>query len=636
MKAHTTGFKNAIKTFGRELDSKITYDLNGETIELGNEQLNSVSPHYEGAILKSVMRQLDIDSREDIPLNETINYRLGVKVNDEYEYINFGNYVVYSSEKQEDTGSYKIICYDKMLYSMRNYDGEAITYPITIRDYIDTICGKIGVTFENLEDTFPNYNKVIPNELYNPNEYKFRDVLDELAQVTASTICINEDDRLELRYITDTEDTIDEEFLKDINVNFGEKYGPVNSIVLSRSAGADNVYLQDDESVSLNGLTELKILDNQIMNFNDRDTYLPDILDELDGLEYYVNDFSSTGIGYYNICDKYNVSIGENTYSCIMFNDEINITQGLEELIQTNMPEETETDYSKADKTDRRINQTNLIVNKQEGYIKALTTKTEELEDAFGNVYTKTQTNELIQTAATGVTNTFSEAGGNNVLRNTRFFAQEVLEQGQVYEYWYGNVAKQSNSNAANGISILLQDNLLYQTQNIANGNYTLSFYYKILNPLATCKVIINGVEYELTSQDYTLFQTGQNDIPSIQINANQITVGFSSTIANACEIYDIMLNAGTVKLAYSQNQNETITNTVNISRGITIDADVSNVRFAATPDGIRIRNKATNDIVTYFTDSGTSTDNLKVNNSAEIVGIYRQKVGDQIWDSMI
>lgn len=257
-------------------------------------------------------------------------------------------------------------------------------------------------------------------------------------------------------------------------------------------------------------------------------------------------------------------------------------------------------------------------------------------DELTNNYSTTSQINTMIINAESGITNTFSEAGGNNVLRNTRFFAKEVLEQGQVYEYWYGNVERITNDNAANGFSILLQDNLLYQTQNIANGNYTLSFYYKVLNPLATCKVIVNGNEYELTEQNYTLFQTGQNDIPSIQINANEITVGFSSTIANACEIYDIMLNAGTVKLAYSQNQNETITNTVNISRGITIDADVSNVRFAATPDGIRIRNKATNDIVTYFTDSGTSTDNLKVNNSAEIVGIYRQKVGNQIWDSMV
>ena len=37
MKAHTSDFKDNVKVFGRELDSIITYESNGETIELGYE-----------------------------------------------------------------------------------------------------------------------------------------------------------------------------------------------------------------------------------------------------------------------------------------------------------------------------------------------------------------------------------------------------------------------------------------------------------------------------------------------------------------------------------------------------------------------------------------------------------------------
>ena len=101
------------------------------------------------------------------------------------------------------------------------------------------------------------------------------------------------------------------------------------------------------------------------MNWNDRSDYLEGLLSALDGLEYYINDFISTGILYYDIFDSYNVTIGEQTYNCVMLNDEINITTGIEELIHTDMPEESETDYEKADKTDRRINQTYIIVDKQ-------------------------------------------------------------------------------------------------------------------------------------------------------------------------------------------------------------------------------------------------------------------------------
>ena len=380
MKIHTSSYKNNIKLFGREIDSKITYTLNGETIELGKTELNSVSPHFRSDILKSAMKQLDIDSNVEIPLNTILSYQFGVKVGNTYEYINYGNYVVYEVEKQEDTRSYKITCFDKMLYSMKDYENLNITYPINIRNYINAICNHLGLTFKNASDEFVNYDKVIQNELYldsdgNSLGYTFRDVFDELAQVTASTICINEDDdELEIRYITNTGDTIDEEFLKDINVNFGEKYGPVNSIVLSR-AESDNVYLKDEDSVTQNGLCEIKIADNQIMNFNDRSDYLPAILNKLDGLEYYLNDFSSTGITFYEICDRYNVEIFGNTYSCVMFNDEINITQGLEENVYTELPEQSETDYTKADKTDRRINQAYIMVDKQNQQIQALASR---------------------------------------------------------------------------------------------------------------------------------------------------------------------------------------------------------------------------------------------------------------------
>ena len=71
MKTHTSAFKNKIKEFGRELDGKITYTISGTTTVLGNEMLNSVSPHYEGAILKSVMKQLSIPTIWNFPHKHT-------------------------------------------------------------------------------------------------------------------------------------------------------------------------------------------------------------------------------------------------------------------------------------------------------------------------------------------------------------------------------------------------------------------------------------------------------------------------------------------------------------------------------------------------------------------------------------
>ena len=525
---NVSGVNNSLKLQLRNKDSStankprndsVIYDNNYSLYVTGNifSDVGSTSiPARTVAIIKNVQVEKNTISTE--------YEKYGA-----YDYVNYGNYIVKDIEKQEDTNSYKITCYDKMLYSMKDYVSLNITYPITIRNYLNAICNRLGLTFKNANDTFANYNKQIPNELYIDSDgkslgYTFRDVLDELAQVTASTICINEeDDELEIRYINQTVgknllnpnrliqtaangitcsydkdtqiitfngtctadnttfyfsnsvqdisevigglttltayyisgsvtnyfywrinnsgwtksknynllniatnkiisnivnesftlanssfsfrfdngsvadnlkikvmvandldttyepygDTIDEEFLKDVNVNFGEKYGPINTIVLSRSAGADNIYYP---STLPENPIEIKISDNQIMNGNNRADFMQEIYNKLNGLEYYINDYTSPGICYYNVCDKYNVMIGDTFYSCVMFNDEVNVTQGLEENVYTDLPEESVTDYTKADKDDRMLNQAYIIVDKVNKQINSLVSRVQDVE----------------------------------------------------------------------------------------------------------------------------------------------------------------------------------------------------------------------------------------------------------------
>lgn len=794
MKQVSNGYKANIKKFGKQIDSIITYNSNEETITLGASQLNAITPSFEGAILKSVMKQIVIDSNVEIPVNTQLNYKFGVLVDNNYEYIDFGDYIVYKVEKKEDTNSYEIIAYDKMLNTMIDYDVFGITYPTTIRSYLIALCDYLQISFANAEDNFVNYDKTIESELYvdaenNSLGYTFRDVLDQLAEVTASTICINNNNQLELRYISEVipielsknllneslgfqngyisaqnvytsdnktalynqyiqveggetytfstnanvdnmvismydsgdtflgrqklsnvssltqtmasnvayvryavnynnsstmtqqildnlevmievgsartspyepyiepipdAETFDETSFKNINVNFGEKFGPINSIVLSRAGDSDSIYLKDDESIAQNGLYEIKISENQILNFNNRDEYIQGIYNQLNGLEYYINDYSSPGITYLELCDRYNVQIGENIYPCIMFNDELLVTQGLEENIHTDMPDMSETNYTKADKTDRRINQTYIIANKQEGEIEALTSRTTFLEDGLNNVYTKEQVDTLIINSETGVTNTFSEAGGNNIFRNTGLWFENTGENDETalypsssvypststypigrspYEFWSGIVLKTTENKSANRNALLLQATMLSQEQQVPNGKYTVSFKYKKLLPLANAKVIINDDEYSLSEDGDAEF------LQTIDISSQKIKVKFSCDTNNGFEIYDVMVNAGGVKLAYSQNQNETTTDTVNISKGITITSTADeNIEFRADYDGIRVYDRNNmSEPITYFTEKGMTTKEMVVENKSEISGVLIQPMGNQTWFTKI
>ena len=89
MKAHTSGFKSNLIELGRELRGVITYG--NTTLE---EEIMSITPHYNADLLKSVMKQLDLELSVDIPLGTVINCQIGIKVSNNYEMLNYGNYVV--------------------------------------------------------------------------------------------------------------------------------------------------------------------------------------------------------------------------------------------------------------------------------------------------------------------------------------------------------------------------------------------------------------------------------------------------------------------------------------------------------------------------------------------------------------
>ena len=135
MKNVSQNFKNELKNLGKQIDAKITYTINGTEIVLDSEFLNSVVFSYEGNLLKSVMKSLVIDSNNFIEKGTAINLKCGILVNSAYEYIDYGNFIVTEINKKEDTNSFEIKCYDKLIYTMQNYEPLTITYPCTVQAF---------------------------------------------------------------------------------------------------------------------------------------------------------------------------------------------------------------------------------------------------------------------------------------------------------------------------------------------------------------------------------------------------------------------------------------------------------------------------------------------------------------------
>lgn len=198
MRQHAKEFKNEIQKNGRQLDSKII--IKGSELVLGAEDLFSVTPVTNSTLLKSVMKEVDFESKKQIGIGQEVNIKSGVKVNGEYEYIDYGNYSVYKSEYKAETDTYSHICYDKMLKTMIDYTPLDITYPINLREYINAIATKCGLEFADKNSAFANYNTSINEDHFSNGNYTFRDVLDYIAQLVGGWLCINDNDELEIRY----------------------------------------------------------------------------------------------------------------------------------------------------------------------------------------------------------------------------------------------------------------------------------------------------------------------------------------------------------------------------------------------------------------------------------------------------
>ncbi len=303
----------------------------------------------------------------------------------------------------------------------------------------------------------------------------------------------------------------------------------------------------------------------------------------------------------------------------------------------TPAPEDIDEDITTAQNTANKANSTATNAISMADSAKKDVQNTNE--NLMNNYYTISQTNELVQTAEDGLVNAYTTTGGANIFVNTGlWFVNDNNDQNvNPYEDWKGKALRKSNDEASNGNSILLQNGTFEQEQEVPNGNYSISFMYKKLISQSVASVVINGKEYQLSSTTLKEFYTGEKNEKNeyitepIVVTAGHLKIQFKCNTNGGVEIYDLMANKGSIKLAYSQNQNETTTETVKISKGITITSTNMETIFKANANGIRILSLQ-NEKIAYFTDKGLSTKELTVENKAQMCSTLISEVGDQTW----
>ena len=274
---------------------------------------------------------------------------------------------------------------------------------------------------------------------------------------------------------------------------------------------------------------------------------------------------------------------------------------------------------------DRTIVETKTDLYKSDEEIGAkITEVTKDINDLQNTIVSQQTTIESLKVTIEGLTNELTKSGGNNLLRNS------VGAFGQ--EYWEGTIEQYVDTdvmiNNESKSSIRLKDGSINQVlNNIKNGNYILTFNYKKLLELATITVTINDEEYELT--EYNYWKEFEKEIT---ITDHKFSIKFTSSDNNACLIGDLLFLAGTQKQYWTQNANETNTDTVKIGEGIRVDSTLKNTYTRIDADGNRTFNKSTNERVSEMTDKGLYGKEVEIEGQAKLNILLIQQIGNQAW----
>lgn len=635
--------------------------INNQTIEIKGK-LTATAFNDKNFIGTFNLKCLTFETENDIDYKKK-EFEYYKQVNNEA--FKIGTFITTEVEDSDTNEVVKVTAMDYGLKFATPYE-TSLDYDsgnITMQDVLDEIITNVGIQLSSKSQTLPNKDFIVDSNQF-VNSEVYGDVISAIAGINGMFAIITDDDKLKL-FTTEQTNEIIEDY---VELDDKRDTRPITIVQLGMSqVQGVEVEARWEEGIEEYGEHYLILNDNPFAyTMEKRQQLVGNILDQVKGL------------GYSSFESKYSFKPYLQRGDKIKFkNKEGNLIDSIILKIDTDYDDITLSAPSIADATvDYVVSDTEeiarraeVIANQATGEVSIISNQVtnigqtvesnyQQLTENFNNYYTVEQTDAMIVNAESGVTNNFTQVGGNNLLRNTglwfeiepssdvNIYPSSTLypsgslffEANKNYEFWDGFAVRNSNDDAINNNSILLQSGNFSQKIDVPNGDYTLSFKYIKHNPLANANVVINGNSYSLDSETLKEFYTGEFDSESneyitlpLKVTSRYIQLTFTCNTNNAVEVYDIMCNKGLSRAVYTQNENETTTDTVNISQGITITSTNMETIFKANANGIRILTLS-NQVVAYFTDKGLNTKEAVIEDEANICGTLVKEVGDQTW----
>ena len=525
------------------------------------------------------------------------------------EYTQFPHMYITETNRDENTNELSITAYDILEKSKKHTFSElTLAAPYTISDVANSIGSFLGISVSIPElDVF---NTNYPNGANLEGTESLYDLLTAAAEATQTIFYMNGSNTLVFKRL-DISGNPALTITKEDYITLDSGDNRRLQTICSATELGDNV----SASTTQIGTTQY-IRDNPFWELRDDiDTLVDNALAAVGNMT--INQFSCEWRGnpLLEPGDKIALTTKDNqTLISYLLNDTLTFDGSLSQKSEWNYEDSEEDEsnpsdlgevlkqtYARVDKANKQVNILVSQVEANKSNISSLQLNTESISATVESLETttnsQTETINNLVLKADGITNTLDNRGGNNLIRNSYFYEYENGE----LTYWSGpqKVVDKYESKSRNALS--LQNGTIKQSVSLTNKKYCCSFKYIKLSEVANAKFIINGKEYIL---DGNVDSEGSFEIVE-DLKTDSITIEFVCDTNDGFLVYEVMLNEGESASLFTQNTSESISDTVNIGKGVEVLASNIKNKTRIDADGLRGINTETNELTFYQTTDG-------------------------------
>lgn len=456
---------------------------------------------FEGQVFKTIMQQIEITVKNASEIKgKNVNFEYGILVDNKFEYVNMGEYYIKDVEDDKRKEELVVTGYDKMLNFMKPFKQSdlQLTYPCTMSQLASRMSEICGVEIYSTD--FYNASLVVEEDFFTVQQLTYRDVLEKIAQTTLTTIFIKEN-KLYLCKIGDSVQILDSSYLS--NLVIGEKFGPVNALVLGRGSIEDNIEAVDQNSINTNGRCEIRFDENELID-NKREQVVDSMLEQIKGLEYYTCKASNLGLMWLDPCDVIIAKDRENSeYKTIYLSARVTINTGIFGEMDIKIPETTTTEYKVTSKEEKKTLRVERLAKKNEGLIKDIVEENTETSNKLTqHEQTMDSITSKVSSVETKAENAQDTADGINENLETNYLTTEET----------------------NALIQLLANTINLELQKKVNGETITGAFLLLTINEDTSNAKLNADKIELTAQDVLNILAGN------EINFESKNITFKST----------------------------------------------------------------------------------------------------------